>query len=436
MAYIMMAMALLISLLLIIFVCNNKNLIIPICIIYYFICVVNDIFNAGAPLEIANILDISYQLSDVLMFIFIGVLLVDIVQRPCIMRTGGNAILSSIVVLTGISLISGALQFGLISEWIGDLRTIGFFVAAILFFARFFNVLNISKYLKMLDVVMIVILLLSLILWGLDIFLGIHLLESQYNATLSDGGSTMRFIQSYQVLGLALYSLFLVNKDIKEKGIIGLKACLFILAVIMFQHRSIWLAMGLGLIAIIISTWSAKRITFRLFLECIIIFMGGLIVVLFAGGNIIENVRNGLELLQKMLTGSSLEGTTASTRVSVWIAVIEDLTGLSMVIGRPFGYGYAHSIEWNTSPHSGFIRLLGRTGYLGFCLFIILILYIAVKFIKGKKHSLAYLVCIIAFMYGYDFTWLCGVAIGCYIAVIKPEYKDYRIETSCKAPVL
>ena len=421
MSYIRMIIALGITLLLIIKTNNKKNLIIPVCLIYYLIQTLNDIFNVGAPIELANSFGISYQFGDSLLLVFVSVLILDLFHNPYVKFNFINKLLAIIVMLFLISLITGLTQFGLNSEWMGDLRSIGLFIFGILFFTRFYNLLDLYKYLKLLDRVMMLILLISITLWGLDICMGVHVLSSQYNATLSDGGSTMRFIQSYQVLGLALYSLFLTSKDIKEKKIIGFKASLCLLTVILFQHRSIWMALGLGLVAIVISEWAEKRMSYKLFLQCIAIVLIGTSIIILGSGDIAENIRNSIKVFQNLILGGSLEGSTANTRVNVWNAVMEDLSGLSLIIGRPFGYGYGQSIGWNTSPHSGFIRLLGRTGYLGIALFIILIIYIVIKCVKEKKYSLGYLICVITFMYGYDFTWLCGSIIGCYIAVIQKK---------------
>lgn len=420
-----MALALGITLLIIAKVSNNKNLIIPVCIVYNFVRTLSDIFNAGYPIELANTFGISYQFNDLIILIFIGVLLLDLRYTPIISRNILNCFIFLITLLTGFSLVSGASQFGFSSEWMGDLRSVGAFVSGILFFVRFYSYLDFKKYLKFLDRMMAIILLISIVLWALDLGMGVHVLPSQYNATLSDGGSTMRFIQPYQVLGLALYGLFLVNKDIEEKGIIRLKASIYVLAVILFQHRSIWLATGLGLAIIVISQLSKRKMTYKLLLQYLAIVLIGGFIILFGSGDIVENMRNSAEVLRAFLSGGSLKGTTANTRVNVWNAVIEDLSGLSFIIGRPFGYGYGRSLGWSTSPHSGIIRFLARTGYLGLFLLIILILYVVIKFISKKQYSLGYLVCIIAFMHGYDFTWLCGAVIGCYIAESKNTFRHH-----------
>ena len=83
------------------------------------------------------------------------------------------------------------------------------------------------------------------------------------------------------------------------------------------------------------------------------------------------------------------------------------------MIGRPYGYGYGRSIGWKTSPHSGFIRFIGRTGCIGAGLAVCLLTFIIVKLIrKGNARFLPYVICVIGFIYGYDYTWLCGVIIG------------------------
>lgn len=137
------------------------------------------------------------------------------------------------------------------------------------------------------------------------------------------------------------------------------------------------------------------------------------IVLNMGNGQLINNITKSLEIVGKMMQGISIENTTANTRTQIWHAVIEDLEGTSLLIGRPYGYGYGESIGWKTSPHSGFIRFIGRTGYIGAVLAICLLIFVIVKLIrKGSVRFLPYLICVIGFMYGYDYTWLCGVVIG------------------------
>ena len=164
----------------------------------------------------------------------------------------------------------------------------------------------------------------------------------------------------------------------------------------------------------------------KLFLQVILLIASCFIVLNMGSGQLIENISKSFEIVGKMMNGVAKENSTADTRTQVWNAVIRDLSGSALLIGRPYGYGYARSIGWKTSPHSGFIRFIGRTGYIGAGLAICLLIYVAVKLmLKGRSGNtkfLPYLVCVIGFMYGYDYTRLCGVVIGlgCMFA-----YRDY-----------
>lgn len=419
MGYIRMVIALAITVLIIVKVHKKRDWIVPVCTFYFLCMCVNDIFNAGSPIQLAYAMGISYQLGDTLFVIFTGVLILDLVQCPMIRRNCSNALLGIITLLLAVSCVSGLISYGSSAGWMGDLRSIGLFFSAILYFAKYFKPAYLQKHRKIIDAVMWIILGISVVLWVIDIGFGLHPLRSQYNATLSDGGSTMRFVQSYEVLVIALYAICLVKRDIREKGIIGFKAIIFILGVILFQHRSVWFALGAGIAVIIGEEIIHGKITTKLFGQIILFVVFGVFLIFFGTGNLMDNIRNGFELLEKITLGDSLENTTANTRNRVWQAVMNDLQGVYSVIGRPFGHGYGRSIGWSTSPHSGYIRMLGRTGWVGLYSLIILMLYIAINLIKQHRvFGLELLVCVTAFMYGYDFTWACGVVIGACISTI------------------
>lgn len=424
MQYLRMIIALSITMFLIFKVYKKSELIVPICGVHFFILALNDIFNAGKPLELANGFGVSYQISDMMLLIFAGVLIMDLVHYPVVLRTRANCFVFYIIVACGCSMILGFVEYGANSEWIADVRSFGLFIMSMLFFARFFEAKSYRKYMIFIEILMFVVLGVSIILWGLDIGFGIHPLASQVNATLSDGGSTMRFVQPQQVLVMAFYVLYLVRKSIRETQCISLKAMIYFAAVVLFQHRSVWLALGTGLIVIMYTECIRRKVSFKLSLQVIVLVIVMVGIVVTGTDDITENIRNGFELMDKMATGASLENTTAATRMDIWDAVRQDLSGIALLIGRPFGYGYGKDIGWDVSPHSGYIRILGRTGYVGLGILIILMVYIMVQIVmKKQSRDLEFIVCIMFFMFGYDFTWSCGVVIGCYMAMLVSEDK-------------
>lgn len=393
----------------------DKGKIFVILILYYFITVINDIFFMST-IELANAFGFSYQLSDMLAVVMLGTVLIDLLKKPCLKGNVINLFLLLISALLVLSMVSGLLTYGNSAEWMGDLRTNSVFLFSIYYFVRFDVYKDAKKYRKTLDSIMVIILVISCVLWGLDILIGFHPLPSQYNATLSDGGSTMRFVQPYEVLGIALYALLLLEENLNTKGYLKFRTIIFSAAVILFQHRSIWLAWGCGFIVVLFITMKNTKITKKLLFQVILLIASCFIMLNMGSGQLIENISKSFEIIGKMLNGVAIENSTANTRTQVWNAVIEDLSGNALLIGRPYGYGYGRSIGWETSPHSGFIRFIGRTGYIGAVLAICLLIYVIVKLVlKGRNGNvkfLPYLICVIGFMYGYDYTWLCGVVIG------------------------
>ena len=267
---VLMAGWLALTLFLIYKVTEDKGKIFVILILYFFITVVNDIFFM-LTIELANAFGFSYQLSDMLAIVMLGTVLVDLLKNPYLKNNLTNWFLLFISALLVVSMMNGLSRYGFSAEWMGDLRTNSVFLFSIFYFARFDVFQDAKKYRRLLDSVMTIILAISCVLWALDILIGFHPLLSQFNATLSDGGSTMRFVQPYEVLGIALYALLLLEENLNTKGYLKFRTILFSAAVILFQHRSIWMAWGCGFIVVLFVTMKNTRITKKLFLQVILL---------------------------------------------------------------------------------------------------------------------------------------------------------------------
>lgn len=401
---------------------NDKKNIVPICIAYYVFNVFNDIFNAGQPVALAYFGGIAYYPSDMFLVVLLGTLLVGIIIDGKIGKNLDTLFLFLLIAITFAATIRGILNFGMDSEVIGDVRTIYIYFISIVFCVKYFKFEYLIQYEKLLDVAMNIIAAVTVILWIIDIAFGIHPLMSQVYATWSDGGSTMRFVQASEVLGIVFYTLYLIWKDIKYKKTIGGRSMFFLTVVILFQHRSIWLAFGLGILALFLLEFRLNRISRKLFYEMILVLSVAVGFALFSNNAIVESMKKSIDVFVGMFSGTAVENSTAGTRVEVWNAVLDDLSGIQALIGRPFGYGYGRSIGWKTSPHNGYIRLIGRCGYMGLVVWGALVVRTVWH---GLVRRIPYcmigmLVSSLAYMYGYDFTWLQGFILGALIV----SYRD------------
>lgn len=425
MSYIRMCAALLATVWLILFINRKKDRIVPVCVLYYLTKVLLDTFSITGVLEFANGFGFSYQLTDLAIFIFGGLILLDVINKPTVKENIINRFVFLLVLLCMISMFNGISAFGVNAEVIGDIRTVFSFMLGVICFARIFKVEYIREHAIFIHNSMTFVLVFTIIIWGLDIAFGFHPLYSQYNAMLSDGGSTMRFIQPAEVLAIALYTLYLCQRDLMQYKCFKIRSIIFVLVTILFQHRTIWGALIAGLGIIIVRAFWINRPSKKLIgqIFCIIIIATAIIFV--GNGSIAANIKNSAEVILNIFTGGSLENTTANTRVNVWNAVLDDLHGVSKLVGRPFGYGYGRTIGWNTSPHSGYIRLIGRTGFLGIFALLMLSLFSIVKAAKkGIPFIPEFLFAILAYMYGYDFNWMIGVIFGAVLIILANE-KEY-----------
>lgn len=417
MGFIKMGIWLCITVWLIIWINRKKERMLPVCILYYFMLVINDIFFMST-LQLANAFGISYQMGDMMIILFASILIIDIMRKTTVRKnfpTGMMVIIAGFILF---SCIRGVLKYSTSSDWFGDTRTLFGFLFPILWFSRFFRIEYIKKYIGMIEKVMRIIFIITLILWVLDIGAGLHPLKSQYDATLSDGGSTMRFVAASQVFVIALYSLYLVRKSVREHGYINFKAFVYLGVVVFFQHRSVWMALALGMVWIIVAESKNKKHTMKLIGQILLLVCIGVTVMMTSSGDLVENIKNSWGVFLKMMSGEKVENSTAGTRQMIWDAVLSDLDAPSKLVGRPFGYGYARSIGWTVSPHSGYICLIARIGYIGISLIIALIAWCFYKTRRKIPYIPEFILCMLGFLYAYNVTWICGCIIGGSVSVI------------------
>ncbi len=190
--------------------------------------------------------------------------------------------------------------------------------------------------------------------------------------------------QHTYLLGVAVVMLFhkyLVNNETKPSKII---TALFIIAVIVLQHRSVWMATFVAMISSL-ALPSIKKT--KVINNLIIISIMGIILlipVVYMGyaDKIISNIFLSAERATSLTTG------TFGARVSGWKTILYYFSHqnfLHQLLGDPFGSGYARS---KIVPHNFYFQALLRVGVLGtFVLLLTYLITMAKLFIKLAKKD-------------------------------------------------
>ena len=239
-------------------------------------------------------------------------------------------------------------------------------------------------------------------------------LLSQISGTYSDGGSSMRFIHAGAILVIAIYDLLLMNRDIETKGYVGIWTIILGVEVILFQHRSVWLAWGMGVIVTLLSTYIREKKHPQLTKQVLTGGCAGVIVLVLGSGKIVQKFRQIWIVIFGVLNGTIDTNTTLGVRVTGWVSDLKSFSMLEWIFGRPFGSEYDLCFgDAMVSPHNGYVRLLQRTGLIGLSVFLIVLIMILSWCIRNKATCLmASTICILVFMMAYDFTEICGIVIG------------------------
>lgn len=341
---------------------------------------------------------------------------------------GGKYCLSTLLLLipVAISLLRGAVEGTLGSpEFLSDTRKFVLFI--VVFYAVFFlirkpdSIERMWKYEQYLNNLMNCVLLYVLVVWILDLGLGINGLPGQKNGLLSDGGSTFRIIHPLQVLMIVFYTLYQMYKDLENKRQFSVRTLIFTGVILLMQWRTVVAAFLVGVFILLVSNVKENGLSKKLFGEIIGLIFAAIVISLQGGGS------DGLVGMVSNLFGSFSnvrKGTgTFATRTEVWAMILSSLQGINAVFGRPFGQ--ALGISWTHSAHSGYVDYIAKMGYFGVVCLVIFMVWLIIQTIKNKDYiSMTILCVLVVYWYGYGLTLEQGAVLGFILAI--QELKQNR----------
>lgn len=385
------------------------------------------LFNASTIFTLFTIGNTQVHLDDIVLIVALLYCLTKIIHPFHVGQDFYSTLLLLIPIV--ISLLRGLISSSIDSEmFLADTRK--YFLFLIVFYAVYFCVstpatlARIWKFENYIDTLMNVVLIYILIIWTLDLVLGIHSLPGQQGGTLSDGGSTFRIINPSQVLMIAFYTLYRAFRELKEESKISIKTLLFAMVIMLLQWRTVVGAFAIGIIVLFILSIKENGLSRKLFLEIVVLAI--LVVVVSTQGDresgLLGMVTNLFESF------SSIENNTGTfaTRTDAWTLILSSLQGANAIFGMPFGEGL--NVAWTHSAHSGYVDYISKMGYFGLVCLISFIFYLLIQSIRNRDYMCIILLLTQAIYWiGYGFSLEQGAVLGFILAIQEAKRKPLLV---------
>ena len=206
---------------------------------------------------------------------------------------------------------------------------------------------------------------------------------------------------------------------------------LLIAAILVLQHRSVWIAAAAGLIALYVVFPGKIRVKMAQYTVAAAFLLGAPAVVLIGYGKL-DTLINNVET--SAVTATDLEKGTAGGRIYGWRQLLLQMEPGDYVIGKPFGSGYERyefpNVRWKATwdPHNFYIQTLLRGGIIGLGLllaiyFVTLRRLLADKDVSGRLYLpprllFVLLVAQLAYMAAYRMPFEQAIWLGLAISIV------------------
>lgn len=221
--------------------------------------------------------------------------------------------------------------------------------------------------------------------------------------TSTDGvEQTGRPLVSGQAALLACFGFFMFQGSTsKGRGKYATLGVIFLLVAVLCQHRSVWAAVGIGVLLVLLRLRGvalARVVGFTY-------FGGSILAVLVMSGAL-----NGMA---DSLTHSFDSMGTFTARVDSWDILVQDSFdrgAWSVLFGEPFGFGAARISGTQVvtfAPHNWYVSVFLRLGLVGLAAFICMLLITLVPLLRRRDGVVPTIVVVIigVYMWSYTLSW-------------------------------
>jgi hypothetical protein len=245
----------------------------------------------------------------------------------------------------------------------------------------------------------------SLLGWGLTVVFIFHV--GRYGLGASDSfvqvtsigteAQTGRPLVSGQALALALAALY----RLAHGGARANAGWLWLLAVLLAQHRSVWVAVIAAMIVLFL--YSTGKVRAQLTLAAMI----GLIVI------VVGAVAGAFDSLFAELMKAATDDRTLTGRTFAWAELVSQQNAMgwfARLLGQPFGAGYYRvnvlGVVELFQPHNWFVVMYLRIGGLGVLLMIAILVRAFVRNVRAKHVvGSVWLSAIVGYSLFYSLQW-------------------------------
>ena len=274
--------------------------------------------------------------------------------------------------------------------------------------------------------------------WVVYLFTGINLCSS-INAIASGGlrvwSSTIAFV-------IAVWTLFMIYTEIVicHKDSISVKTMLMIISVVILQHNSVWAAMIVGIVSLIILHYVTNEKSIygkinqkNLILQLILIlFLGIGLLIAFSDSYLIQSILSTGDKYNQIGSGTG----TIGDRQTIWALYLTSLSKAQWIIGKPMGTGWfvmRNGISILSPPHNAYVQGIMRIGISGTVSLYIMLIIVLITSIKKKRPLgaailLASFTYLYADMYSLEMSCIWGILTGILMNSIDEGYFEYKLE--------
>lgn len=308
--------------------------------------------------------------------------------------------------------VMGFIQYGINIYYLSDVRVFISMIVPIIYFYNCPHEITNSD-VSFANKIIAIMVGYCYLCWGLYITTGIKLSSSNASGGFRIWGSTGAII-------IAFATLLYIYDDVvrKKRKLISLRTALCILAIVILQHNSVWAALAIGIVILLINEGLNRKEILRFLGQIVLIFGIFLLVVTVIPENpIIQAVLSTTEKYSEMGTG---EGTIGG-RQQIWEGYLQQLTTSEWWTGKPLGNGWLvnfKGVYGINPPHNVYIQSLMRIGLLGTIPLVGLLVAVFVKnFIEKKCVCASIMIASLVYLYAYMFSLEMSCVWGCIIGL-------------------
>ncbi|MCC6609977.1 MAG: O-antigen ligase family protein [Burkholderiales bacterium] len=254
--------------------------------------------------------------------------------------------------------------------------------------------------------------------------------EADYRVVPSN--AALFFVDSFLILTYILTTR-------AAKRWVWLSVPVLLAAIVVLQHRSVWIAAAAGLVAMYVAFPGRVRKQLAQYSVAAAFLVGAPAVVLTAYGKL-DTLMNAVST--SVASATDLERGTAGGRIYGWKQLLSQMAPADYVIGKPFGSGYERyefpNVRWKATwdPHNFYIQTLLRGGLIGLGLLLAVYFFtmrrllsdtdVSGKLFLPPRLMFVLLVTQLAYMAAYRFAYEQAIWLGLAISIVAAMRKLSR----------